>query len=603
MSWCQTILADTNQVSCRNTVAVRNPDDIWWLGYIQDINGDHAFIHFNSTVVHARWIHMKDIWPLPSYFDSDIYRREGYENTKIFAALRDEYNGPFRMRPAIILHRLPGCSPCCWMFYIRTDGSGNDVPAQKKYVDLVHESQVASEMPPSGPSLLDRRSGFLYTKHFIPFHHAKEVFREPSDKFRIVLHMSDDLGPKMNVKHEYLTSCCRFHLRTEPEGCIFVIGSLGTDAELMRGMATTLTKILETHLASRADLPSINNRIFSESERTLGEADIEVNGLLRPSVPAVCVRDLTPSLMSDILSHLDLHSQMRAKRVCVLWQLLLKSSSMMEHVSISFESCWRLKVDTDNCFKAASLLSRSLSSATICLTVLNVFPPERGFFLGSMLDALEIELPFLMFKNFINVKPRGAFQEKKSRLKHGMAEHLTPYKHYCKFLLLQNWKVSDLFGQQMYAVFSKQVVCHHHEPFPGVTSLPLPAHEQEWMVRLTSQPLELAIDKLQITIPKLLLRCSDGKMHMASRLMCALNDNFPPVTEDMLAKVMAVHVRWQRTLTYPEDWQRIRNYLLMFSGFHPDGRPKVWDDVDLRVVDVRTWSKMAIYGIHEVFRL
>ncbi|XP_055348490.1 uncharacterized protein LOC129595490 [Paramacrobiotus metropolitanus] len=121
------------------------------------------------------------------------------------------------------------------------------------------------------------------------------------------------------------------------------------------------------------------------------------------------------------------------------------------------------------------------------------------------------------------------------------------------------------------------------------------------MKRLTSESHELAIDKLQIRIPRLFLKCSDGKMHMASRFMSAFNDNFAPVTEEMLLKVTIVHARWVRTLTYPDDWQPIRNFIQLFSGFHPDGTPQIWNDVDLRVLDVSKLSKMAVYGIDELF--
>ncbi|XP_055339002.1 uncharacterized protein LOC129588685 [Paramacrobiotus metropolitanus] len=594
----QSLLAGANQVSYRNTVVVRGHGNVWWLGYVQDIDGEYAFIHFNSTLTEARWMHLRDVWPLPSYWDTELCMREGYQNVEIFAALRDGDNGPFRFRPAVIMHRLSGCSSSCWMFYIKTKSLSSDSGAQRTCLELVHAGQVASALPPSGPSLLDRRKGLLYTKYFIPFDHAKAVLTEPSDKFRIIKHLQDAFRARMHLlSGEYLTDGCRFHLRIESGGCVFVIIILATDAEPTPWITEILPKILKTHISSRASLLPIRNRELRANEYGLCETDVEVGSLMLNA----CISHLTPSLLSDILSHLDLHSQMKVKRVCALWQLLLSSYRVIEHVSISFGSCWQLKADSDNCFKVATLLNSSISSATISLTLLNVFPPQHGFFLGSMLDALEIKLPFLVFKDYTNVIPLRVFQQKQSRLKHGTAVHLTAYKHYCKFVLLQNWKVTALFGQQMYDVFEEDPICY--EPHPGTTSCPLPAHEREFMLHLAYQPHDLAIDKLQITIPKVILPCRDGKMHMTSRFMCALNDNFPPITQDMLVKVTAVRARWLRTLTYPQDWQSIRNYLVIFSGFHSDGRPKAWDDIDLRCVDLSTWSKLAIYGISEVFRM
>ncbi|XP_055352638.1 uncharacterized protein LOC129598662 [Paramacrobiotus metropolitanus] len=599
MSRYQPLLTDANQMSYRNTVVVRSRTGTWWLGYIQDIDGDYAFIHFNSKIMEARWMQMSDVWPLPSYWDTEFSSTKGYQNVQIFAALCDEDNGPFCFRPAVILNRLEGCDAGCWMFYIKIDMFNTSVPAHKVRFEMVHEDQVATELPPTGPSLLDRRKRLQYTKHFIPFDQAKAVLTEPSDKFRIIKHAHYALQGRMMLTREYLSNWCRFHLRIEQEGCMFVIVGLATDAETthhVHPMPSTLLKILETHLAKRAELPSIDKRTLHASENVPCYTDFEVDTLLMltPSI-----RDLTPSLLSDILSHLDLHSRMKAKRVCALWHLLLSSSRMMEHISISFESCWEIKADSDNCFKLASMLSRSISATTRSITVLKVFPPHNASFLGAMLDAMKIELPLLVFKDHTNVKPLRFLREKQSFLKHGIAVNLVLYKRFCKFVVLQNWTVTDLFGQQMYDIFVEPTC---YESCSGVTSS-LPAHERSCMMALTRQSHKLAIDELQISIPKLFLPCSEKEMHMTSRFMCALNDNFPPVTEDMLAKVTAIHARWLRNLTYPKDWQSIRNYLLLFSGFNSDGRPKVWDEVDLRVVDVSAWSKMAIFGINEVFRV
>ncbi|XP_055357440.1 uncharacterized protein LOC129602448 isoform X2 [Paramacrobiotus metropolitanus] len=459
-----------------------------------------------------------------------------------------------------MLNNLTGCALGCWMFYIRTEISNTNAPARKAFYQLVHESQVASELP-SNPSLLDRRSRLLYTKHFIPFSQAKAVLSDPSDKYRIIKHVRDALRARMALTREYWTDCCRFHLRVEQDGCLFVIVSLATDAKPTQWMAEMLSNVLERHMISRTDLPPVSHRVFCPNEHIPCKPGSEVGALMLTA----CIRDLTPSLLNDILSHLDLHSQMKAKRVCALWQLLLSSSSIMKHISISLDSCFHLKADGDNCFKAASLLSRSINTTTVSLTLLSVPPPDSYYFLHRLLDVMEIKLPILVLKDHTNLKPIGCYREKQSRLKHGVTSDITLHKHICTFILLQNWKVANLFGRQMYEVFEESF---YYEPHSGVTTRPLPAHERNCMLRLSHESQELAIDQLQITIPKLLLPCSESKMHMTSRLMCALNDNFPPVTEEMLAKVVAVRARWLRTLSYPDDWQSIRNYLL-FQFFRP----------------------------------
>ncbi|XP_055342244.1 uncharacterized protein LOC129590843 isoform X2 [Paramacrobiotus metropolitanus] len=579
MSRYHPLLTDSSQISYRNTVAVRNLDDTWWLGYIQNIEGNRAFVHFDCKTVEARWMPMKDVWPLPSYWDT-VVSSEGYINIPIFAALRDNDKGPLRFRPAVMINRLLACNVECEMFCIRTDGCSSRF-------EVVHKDQVATELPPSPPR---QGWGLLYTKHFVPFGQAIAVLSDPSDKFRIIKHVRDAIEARMELTRTYIRNCCRFHLRIESERCMFIVISRDNGAESTY-WSETLLKILETHLAGRNNLPPIHKPAL------VLQASANISYEAEGGVDALMPNHLTPSLVSDILSHLDLHSQMKAKRVCALWELLLSNSRMKEHVSISFESCWNLKMDTDNCFKAASLLSRSISSTTISLTLLRVFPPIyiHSEFIGAMFDAIKIKLPLLVLKDHNEVAPE-CFGQKRSYLKHGAAWNMTLYKHTCDSVVLRNWTVSDLFGRHMFKVFVIQ------------STLPdgvyLPEHEQKWMVPYKWQPEHMtSIDKLQITIPKLLLPCSEGKLRMTSRVMCALNDNFPLVTEEMLIKVTAVHARWLRTLVYPEDWRTIRHYLMLFSGFHSDGSPKEWDEVDLRVVDVSTWSKLAIYGINEMFRV
>ncbi|XP_055352101.1 uncharacterized protein LOC129598297 [Paramacrobiotus metropolitanus] len=631
----QPLLADGSQMSYCNTVAarIRRRDanvndidgDIWWLGYIQDIDTDgecgRAFIHFNATTAPARWLPMQDVWPLPTYYD-ELQGRFG-RNAPILAALRDDENGPFRFRPAVMLESFQACKwACdfgCHLFCIRTDvsssGSGSGSGA-RPCVEVVHPNQLASALPPSAsaPSSPEPErasvSGVLYTKHWIPFARARAraLLSEPSDKFRIIKHLRDALpGQYSLVEDEPLDDCCRFHLRIADEGCTIIVVGLAKDKDAQsrsaRWMAASLPAVLETHLASRALLPPLHAPAAALHTSCMDSVPVAVAVETDVDIDAAMLSDLTPWLLSDILSHLDLHSQMRAKRVCGLWQLLLGHPRMQEHVSISFESCWHLQVDSDSCFRAASLLTRSLSSATVTLTLLRALAPAviPGFpaFLQAILSALEISLPVLVLKDYVDMQRDVLSVTPFHQAHFKPADKILYYKGTCDFILLDNWQVRNLFGRHMYDVFE---LGRSYDDVPG---RPLPEQERQWTRRLSQWPVspELAVDELQITIPKLLLPCSDDKMHTTSRFMCAVNEHFPPVTPEMLAKVTAVHARWQRTLDYPADWESIRCYLLLFSGFHSDGRPKCWDEVDLRCVDISAWSRVAIYGINELFRV
>ncbi|XP_055340534.1 uncharacterized protein LOC129589714 [Paramacrobiotus metropolitanus] len=111
------------------------------------------------------------------------------------------------------------------------------------------------------------------------------------------------------------------------------------------------------------------------------------------------------------------------------------------------------------------------------------------------------------------------------------------------------------------------------------------------------------IDKLHVTIPKLVLDgCQDWES-MTSKFMWALDSNFPPVADKVYVKVTNIHARWVRSLVYPHEWESIRAFLSLFSGFHVDGTARSWVETDLRLVDVFKLSRMAVLGIEEIFRV
>ncbi|XP_055353462.1 uncharacterized protein LOC129599277 isoform X2 [Paramacrobiotus metropolitanus] len=573
------LLTGANWMSYQNTVAVKNEDDTWWLGYIQDIDmdGERALIHFDSTQVTERWIHMGSVWTLPYYWESLAISDkddDDKDSRECYVALRDEDNGPFRFRPASWLSHLVGCYASCDLFNIITqlpsDCGNCDEAMPTVNCEIVDKAQVTGFLPPRGPPLLKRPSGLLYTKHFIPFPEAHNVLRDASDKFRIIKHLRDAVKPPLGIAVTTVYQC-RFFLRVQPDGCMFILASRtwnarrAWNAPAALAPEVTLASVLQTHLSSRVDLPSIGSRRALPQEAGLEGDTLRTN------------HQLTPSLLSDILAHLDVHSQMRAKRVCALWQQLLDSPRMTENVSMTFESCWQLQSDSDNCFKAATLMSRSITSATTSLTVLR--------------------FPSPVCKDHISRKPENIPRPSLKPLKHPAALLAMAYKDVCQAIVLFNWTVGDLFGPTMHYAFE----CKQYGP-QELAANPLHANEQELMRHLTFESREMDIDKLQISIPRLLMRCSEGRTRMAARFMHALNENFPPVTGEMLAKVTAVHARWVRTLDYPEQWESIRNYICLFSGFHPDGALQMWDNVDLRLLDVSELSKLAIYGINELFR-
>ncbi|XP_055336976.1 uncharacterized protein LOC129587314 [Paramacrobiotus metropolitanus] len=107
----------------------------------------------------------------------------------------------------------------------------------------------------------------------------------------------------------------------------------------------------------------------------------------------------------------------------------------------------------------------------------------------------------------------------------------------------------------------------------------------------------------EITLHRFMLPCVDGWEAVMSRFMRAIDAAFPAAGADVYRKVRAIHARWLEKLSYPDEWQRIRQMLSVFSGFQSDGTPLHWDTVDLRQLDIGQLSTMALLAVSEAFRL
>ncbi|XP_055342007.1 uncharacterized protein LOC129590681 [Paramacrobiotus metropolitanus] len=296
-------------------------------------------------------------------------------------------------------------------------------------------------------------------------------------------------------------------------------------------------------------------------------------------------------------------------RVCALWQQLLSSRRATEQIRICLETCSKeSKSDNFNCIKGAYLLSRTVSSATKSLAIRKRF--FNDLYLYSLLNSMQIKLPILVFEDYAFTEPNSltmfpnatripifsGSRDMRFFVCFGATIWLTIYQDTSKCIVLHNWKLSNIFGLALTQSFNSR-----YNVFPLV---PLPAHEVKWMKPPTqeSEIHVLEIDKIQVTIPKLVFDCSNDLVSMVCRFMWALDDNFPPVAEDVYAHVKSVHARWVQTIAYPHEWETIRAFLSVFSGFHADGTPRLWMETDLRLLDVCKPSRMALLGIGELFR-
>ncbi|XP_055337895.1 uncharacterized protein LOC129587943 [Paramacrobiotus metropolitanus] len=575
------LLPGAHQMCYQNTVAV-HVNGAMWLGFIQDIDGDRVFIDFDSKKAEARWFEAACVYILPSYYQYQNRQRD----RPIYAALRDEDDGPFRFQSVVVLHAIAQ-----GMYYVRTNAqcitSSNSVGVR---TELVDECQILGPEWFTAPTMVQRGRGLLYTKYFVPFMAmAHQVLSEPADRSRIIKHFRDAFGSDGGLGN--LTDCCRFHLRVLANGCVFVVIGVGRSADAQRMTFMKLAIMLPRHVWSRAGLLPIR---FDDGS-SIGIDDFRMES----SCSATCLGYLPHWIFSEIFSYLDLHSHMKLQRVCALWHELLRHPRATEHIRVCLDSMTR-KTTSDNCnaFRVAMLLMCSIKAATKSLTVITRSLGDHECFLVSLLkamEAVEVHLPLLILKNF-TVDRRGRSvrdEDFKMVPSTDMTADVVLFEESCERIVLHNWKVSHLFGRVMYKIFVDN-------RFNFRNLHPLPRRERDLM-RPLGWGHVLAIDHSEITVPRVVLDCREGQPNMVSRILWAVNEHFPPVTQEMHTKVRAIYARWVRCLAYPAEWETVRCYLSRFSGFHSDGTPRSWVNVDLRLVDPGDLSKMALHGINEVF--
>ncbi|XP_055342037.1 uncharacterized protein LOC129590710 isoform X2 [Paramacrobiotus metropolitanus] len=572
------LLSDPCQMSYQNTVAVWENGDML-LGFIQDINGGQALVDFDSKKVEAKWIDTACTYPMP------WYKYEHKERNKpVYAALRDEDSGPFRFQLVSIIYPFVACKRC-HMCYVKAYTESGD-----RRIELIDNHQILGVEWFTEPAMVLRNKGLIYTKYVIPFAMADQVISDPADKSRLIKHFRDAFeGEEALTK---LTDCCRFHLRIEAGGCIFVVISVGTNADAQQMTITKLSTMLERHLATRADLLPIcfENGFPSETNISIADDPIEY------PCSEVLFGDLPHFIFGEIFSYLDLHSKMMIRGVCALWHALLSNPRTTKHILVCLDSLNKdIKSDNINCFRAAVLLTRTINAATKSLTIITSSLGEEVIFIIYLLTAMKavnVYVPLIILKDYVIDTPNLALSDEKFHLEHSAMFEAITFKDRCDRLMLHNWKISYLFGRPMYQIFADD------DGFMNLFSLP---QREKTLMRPLGWDHALAVDQLEIKLARVVLNCRDGQPQMVSRFMWAVNENFPPVTDEMRAKVKAVYSRWARDLLHPSEWETVRSYLLLFSGFRSDGTPRSWVDVDLVQVDTAELSKMALYGINEVF--
>ncbi|XP_055336883.1 uncharacterized protein LOC129587267 [Paramacrobiotus metropolitanus] len=364
-------------------------------------------------------------------------------------------------------------------------------------------------------------------------------------------------------------------------------------------MTASLYEVLKNHLTNRIGL-SVQH-VYQHGIRNGPCVNRAESGEMCPDA---CICHLSHVILLEIFANLDLQNQMRTKRVCSLWQALLSAPwTNNQHITIRYGGCACRQVFNDTCYTVAILLNRSVNAATKSLALTGCGTANHLHVVEHWLSLTKLQLQWVVLSGArfaCSARPyhecawrkHSGFKQEQCWLKHGIMHRLRPFKGHCHTLIVHNWTVARLFYDALWAIF--YTFGEHYN------STPFPASERR---RMLSNATDFPDGIWQVALRRVVLPCdsADGWHGLISRLMCALDAALPPVDDQVYDTVSAVHGRWLHSLAYPEEWQTIRHLLSVFSGFQADGSPLRWDETDLRQLDVRQLSRMALLAISQVF--
>ncbi|XP_055354642.1 uncharacterized protein LOC129600217 isoform X2 [Paramacrobiotus metropolitanus] len=627
-----------------NTVLVQRDNDQWWLGYVQDIDGDRFLVDFDSPTVRPEWILTRHIWP------HNFLRQWGPQNrgSSIQVALRDTQGGPMVFRPATITREV-------WdKIFVALVGVRPDGANRACIVDIC---QIVTELPTHNePSFSDAKTQFVYRKHVVPFEPA-ELLRDVAllPKFvgwacRITLGRGD-IDTLCDTSCQFARSfpideeersfqCTRLHSPSAPTDhrafyCVDVdfrvfarvdTGTVSFVCAEVHGDAFGRSKFWTADALKEACLECLTAQKPRIRPGINSEADIM--GTVQPDEEAVHINDLPYPILGHILLHFDVVTQLRLNRVCALWSLLLgEYAASQRQIILTIPRLLAGKpvqheINAEcqfHTYQVVSLLDRSLTvsihtvvllddqghSATISKADLSDFERQLNFdrrrecrnmvrLIRHILGAKDRRVPLLVIKN------TGDLPEALSALMDtGRMPGEEASRYECRGL--RQWMT--VCRQLLLVDYNAAIPTGSGNSLMDQLFFFAPA-DLAWLDDSGQRAGDMVKARgahLQIRIPFLRFHCTETAAEQSQRFITAVNDNCPPVSQTMTEKVTGMLLRWVRSLAYPDQWTGIRIFLNLFSSVGPDGLPQPWDGADLRQLNAAVLSRLAMHILDEFF--
>ncbi|XP_055343493.1 uncharacterized protein LOC129591738 [Paramacrobiotus metropolitanus] len=598
------LFSGARELNYGNTVLVQRDHGQWWLGYVQDIDGDKFLVDFDAADMKPQWIHSSCLWPHPSLRRPDVSR----QGETIHAALRQTNGGPLVLRKAIIVHNSVG-----GFFTVRMAENDSAASPANRLVLWSHIA-TALPMPGDGGSFFQRSSGFLYRKYAIPYPQAHRLpdldflpaFVARTCQLSLPPGLRGDCQFSAHASDDcMLFQCTGLHPDSGSCPCYYInvggrlFARLGSDTVTFVCAEMHRDRYRQSMFWDEEDLKSA-----CDSYLTARLATLPVKMDTTPS-DGTLLGELPHPILGGIFRYLDVDSQLRTRRVCVLWRLL--STSYVDNRDILLDVCAQcdrqpygdkdLEEEYDKYLKynLGALLQRIQPHYTRTLALTEGRNHlHNGFALCSkmssvrrLLHAESRHLPLIIVKNgrdVIDVARTKAFLVFQRNDLNGQLEcdELAGMMTVCDELMLINFTASEAIQGSACAILWAD------------DGVPQPDVELD---HIRDSP-----DRLEIIIPMVRFHSTQTAAEQARILLATADAHCPAASQRVLQKVTAIHARWMLTLVYPEQWSVIRDFLKLFNCLGPDDDPQRWDTMDLRQLDIPSLTNVTFVALDACFK-
>ncbi|XP_055354656.1 uncharacterized protein LOC129600225 [Paramacrobiotus metropolitanus] len=351
---------------------------------------------------------------------------------------------------------------------------------------------------------------------------------------------------------------------------------------------------------------------------------------LQPDDEEMHINELPYPVLAHILLHCDMITQLWLDRVCILWRLLLEDYAVArQRLRILDISCLMAETPVEEEFniechyqtyRLVLRLDHSLTVSTQTLALVDTvgcFDPTKEIDWQDAAgyahymkrhdfhDRLKLIRHTLKAQNqrvpLIIIKDGGDCPESVSPVLMDIRDEGEEAPRYeCR--AQRQWM--EVCQQLLFVNYTAAIPTGLHHKSILDALFYYGAADRTWLEdgHRVERGMHEQGAHLQIHIPVLRFHCTESAAEQCRRFIVAVNDNCPPVSQQMMEKVTGVLARWVQTLAYPGQWTGIRRFLNLFSNIGLNDHPQSWDDVDLRQLNVAVLSRLAMHILDEFFQ-